>query len=314
MRRIFFIPVFLILSFCVTAQDATVRILQVESTKTIKTGLPDTIRNIWKTGGLYNLNIGQGSLSNWAAGGDDFSLTVNAYLNLYGFYRKGKHSWDNTLDVGLGYLKTTSLGGRKNDDRFDLLSKYGYALNHKLNISTLFDFRSQFFKGYTYNGEAKTFASDFLAPGYLVLSLGLDYRPTKNLSIFLSPVTSRWIIVKDDSLAAVGSYGVDFNKHSINQLGTFCTINYARDFNKIVGYKSRVDLFSNYKRNPQNVDVYMTNVLALKFAKYFSVNWNLDMIYDDNVKLFGKTKASPALQLKSIIGVGLLIKFASSPA
>lgn len=311
MRRIFFATAFLITSLYLAAQDATVRILQVESTKTIKTGLPDTIKNIWKTGGMYNLNIGQGSLSNWAAGGDDFSLTITSLLNLYGFYRKGKHSWDNTLDVGLGYLKTTTLGSRKNDDRFDLLSKYGYALNSKLNISTLFDFRSQFFKGYTYNGETKTFSSDFLAPGYVVLSVGLDYKPTKHLSIFLSPITSRWVIVKDDSLASVGSYGVDSSRHSINQLGAFCTINYAKDFSKYVAYKSRVDLFSNYKKNPQNIDVYMTNILAIKLAKFFSINWSVDMIYDDNAKLFGKNKMSPALQLKSIIGVGLLVKFSS---
>lgn len=312
MRRIFFTSAFLITSFCLAAQDASVRILQVESTKTIKTGFADTVKNIWKTGGLYNLNVGQGSLSNWAAGGDDFSLTVNSLLNLYGFYRKGKHSWDNTLDVSLGYLKTTTLGSRKNDDRFDLLSKYGYALNRKLNVSTLLDFRSQFFKGYTYGSEVKTFASDFLAPGYVVLSLGLDYRPTKHVSIFLSPITSRWVIVKNDSLASAGSYGVDSNKHSINQLGTFCTINYATDFNKFIGYRTRVDLFSNYKKNPQNIDVYMTNILAIKLAKYFSINWSVDMIYDNNVKLFGKTKSSPSLQLKSIIGIGLLIKFAST--
>jgi hypothetical protein len=311
MRRIFFVSTFLATSFYLAAQDATVRILQVESTKSIKTGLPDTVKNIWKTGGMYNLNVGQGSLSNWAAGGDDFSLTITSLLNLYGFYRKGKHSWDNNLDVGLGYLKTTTLGSRKNDDRFDLLSKYGYALNRKLNISTLFDFRSQFFKGYTYNGESKTFASDFLAPGYLVFSLGLDYKPTKHLSIFLSPITSRWVLVKNDSLASAGSYGVDSSKHSINQLGAFCTVNYAKDFSKYIAYKTRVDLFSNYKKNPQNIDFYMTNILAVKLAKFFSINWNVDMIYDDNAKLFGKNKMSPALQLKSIIGVGLLIRFSS---
>ncbi|HYM94900.1 MAG TPA: DUF3078 domain-containing protein, partial [Chitinophagaceae bacterium] len=255
--------------------------------------------------------VGQGSLSNWAAGGDDFSLMINSLLNLYGFYRKGKNSWDNNLDVSLGYLKTTSLGSRKNDDRFDLLSKYGYALNPKLNLSMLFDFRSQFLRGYTYNGDSKTFASSFLAPGYVVFSLGLDYKPAKDLSVFLSPLTSRWVIVKNDSLASVGSYGVDSGKKSINQLGSFCTINYGKDFSKYIAYKARVDLFSNYKKNPQNIDFYMTNILAVKLAKFFSINWSVDMIYDDNAKLFGKTKTSPALQLKSIVGVGLLVKFYS---
>ncbi|MBS1621893.1 MAG: DUF3078 domain-containing protein [Bacteroidetes bacterium] len=312
MRKILFISTTTVLfSFCLEAQDATIRTLQIESTKAIKTGLPDTIKKVWKTGGLYNLNVGQGSLSNWAAGGDDFSLTVNSQLGLYGFYRNGKHSWINTLDVSLGYLRTTTLGSRKNDDRFDLLSKYGYALHRKLNISSLFDFRSQFFKGYTYNNGLKTFASDFLAPAYVVLSVGTDYKPTKHLSIFLSPVTSRWVIVKDDSLASVGSYGVDSDKHSVNQLGSFCTINYLKEFNKYIAYRARVDLFSNYRKKPQDIDMYMTNALMVKLAKFFSINWNVDMIYDDNIKLFGKYKTSPALQLKSIIGIGLLVNFST---
>ena len=87
------------------------------------------------------------------------------------------------------------------------------------------------------------------------------------------------------------------------------SINYMKEFNKIVSYKGRLDLFSNYKKNPQNIDVYFTNLLNVKLSKILSVTWSVDMIYDDDVKLFGKNNSSPALQLKSLIGVGLLVKF-----
>jgi hypothetical protein len=312
MKKNFFITVLPLLPLYILAQDQTIKTLQVESNKTVKAEVViDTTKTSWKTGGLYNLSIGQGTLSNWAAGGDDFSLTINSLLNLFCFYRKHKNSWDNSLDISLGYLKTTSLGSRKNDDRFDLLSKYGYALNSKLNISTLFNFRSQFLKGYTYPNNKKTFSSSYLAPGYVLLSLGLDYKPAKNLSIFLSPFTSRWVIVKNDSLSAKGSYGVDTGRKSISQLGAFSTINYRKDLNKYVSYKARIDLFSNYKKNPLKVDFNMTNVLSVKLARFLSINWTIDMIYDDDTRLFGKNKSSPALQLKSIIGIGLLVRFLS---
>jgi hypothetical protein len=212
------------------------------------------------------------------------------------------------MDVNFGYIKTTSLGSRKNDDRFDLLSKYGYSLNSKLNLATLTNLRSQFFLGYTYKDDSKTFASAFLSPAYLIISQGLDYKPTKSLSIFLSPVTSRWVIVKDDSLSVKGEYGVVPGKHNINQLGAFATVSYQKPFNKYVSYKGRIDLFSNYKKNPLNADVYMTNILSAKVGKIIAFSWNLDMIYDDDVRLFGKTSISPSLQLKSVIGVGLQVK------
>ncbi len=280
------------------------------SEKTIKKEANDTIAKTWKKGGLYGINISQGSLSNWAAGGDDFSLSVNSVLSLFAFYKKEKHSWDNTFDFNLGYVKTTSLGSRKNDDRVDVLSKYGYALNSKLNVAGLINFRSQLFKGYTYDkNAARTFSSAFLSPAYILISPGLDYKPNADLSIFVSPITARWTIVKDDTLSAKGLYGVDPGKHSNAEFGAFASVNYLKEFNKIVTYKGRLDLFSNYRRKPQNVDLYFTNVLNVKLSKILSLTWSVDMIYDDDVRLFGDNNNGAALQLKSLVGVGLLAKF-----
>jgi hypothetical protein len=293
----------------VLAQDQTVKALQAETGKTIKKDASDTSKNTWKKGGLYSINIAQASLNNWAAGGDDFSLAVNSLLSLYAFYQEGKHSWDNTFDFNLGYVKTTSLGGRKNDDRFDLLSKYGYALNPKLNVAGLANIRSQFFKGYTFGNNVKTLTSNFFAPGYLLLSAGLDYKPNKNLSIFFSPTTARWVIVRDTALSNKGAYGVTPGKKSNMEFGAFATINYLKEISKNVTYKARLDLFSNYKRNPENVDIFMSNILNLKLSKVLSATWGVDLIYDDDVRLFGTNKNRPGLQLKSLVGIGLLVKF-----
>ena len=291
------------------AQDQTVKDLQDASSKEVKKDPADTIKKIWKKGGIYGFNLGQASLNNWAAGGDDFSLSINSLLSLFAFYQKDKKSWDNTFDFNLGYIKTTSLGSRKNDDRFDFLSKYGYALSPKWNVAVLFNLRSQFFKGYTYSNNVATLSSNFFAPGYILLGVGLDYKPTKNLSIFISPLMSRWVIVNDAFLSSKGAYGVTPGKKSNNEFGAFVTVNYLKDFNKFVTYKGRLDLFSNYKRKPQNVDLFMSNALTAKIGKIFTVTYGLDMIYDDDVRLFGATKTSPALQVKSIFGAGFQLKF-----
>ncbi|MEO7801600.1 MAG: DUF3078 domain-containing protein [Ginsengibacter sp.] len=292
-----------------SAQDQTVSDLKKASDKTIKKDPNDTIPKTWKKGGLYGLNVSQGSLSNWAAGGEDFSLSSNSILSLFAFYQKDKNSWDNTLDFNLGYVRTTSLGSRKNDDRFDFLSKYGHAISKKVNLAALFNFRTQFFKGYTYESNgAKTLSSDFLSPAYVLLSPGIDYKPTPALSIFVSPITQRWTIVQNDTLSAKGAYGLDPGRHSKSELGAFATIGYLKTF-KNISYKSRLDLFSNYKHKPKNIDLYFTNTLNVKLSKIFSVSWSVDMIYDDDVRLFGKNKTSPALQLKSLAGIGLLANF-----
>lgn len=291
------------------AQDQTIKGLKSDSERSIAKDAADTTSKIWKKGGSYGLNISQGSLSNWAAGGDDFSLAVNSVLNLYAFYKNGKHSWDNTLDFNLGYVNTTSLGSRKNDDRLDILSKYGYSIAPKWSLSGLFNFRSQLFDGYTYADTTRTFVSTLLSPAYILVSPGIDFRPTDGFSIFVSPITSRWTIVMDDTLSKRGDYGVEPGKHSRNEIGAFASVNYIKDFGKVLSYKGRLDLFSNYKGKAKNVDVYFTNVLNVKLTKILSLTYSLDMIYDDDVRLFGPTKEGARTQLKSVIGAGLLLKF-----
>jgi hypothetical protein len=293
----------------VQAQDETVKKLKTESDKTIKKDAADTTEKLWKTGGVFNLNLSQGSLNNWAAGGDKFSLSLNSILSVYAFYKKEKHSWDNTLDINFGYLRSTSLGSRKNDDRFDLLSKYGYAIADKWDLAALFNFRTQLANGYTYSENKKTFSSSFLSPAYVLLSLGLDYKPAESFSVFISPITARWVIVTDDTLSSKGLYGVKPGKKSQSELGAFLSAQFLKDLSKTINYKARLDLFSNYKHNPGKVDVFMSNLFSAKLSKILSATWNVDLIYDDDVRLFGSDGKSPAWQIKSLIGVGLLVKF-----
>ncbi len=304
-KMLFFIS--LLSFYTAISQDATVGNLKAEASKTITKDPNDTIPEKWKTGGIISLNLSQGSLSNWAAGGEKFSIAVNSFLNAYAYYKKGKHSWDNNLSFYLGYVKTTSLGARKSDDRFEYFSKYGYALNPKLNLSGLFDIRTQFFKGYTYpDADTKVYSSNFLAPAYILLSPGFDYHPVKNLSIYLSPVTARWTIVRDTALSI--KYGVAQGEKSDFQFGAYASISYLANLGKTVTYTGKLDLFSNYKHNPQNVDLYFTNLFAAKISKVLAVTYSLTLIYDDDVKLFGPKSTSPGLQLQSLLGVGLLVK------
>ena len=83
-------------------------------------------------------------------------------------------------------------------------------------------------------------------------------------------------------------------------LWTFCLI-------LTVNYKGSLNLFSDYLCHPQNINFYRTSQLSCKEAKNLLVIYSLDLIYDDNVRLFEPNGTSPALQIKSLIGVGFLM-------
>ncbi|PZP52385.1 MAG: hypothetical protein DI598_00710 [Pseudopedobacter saltans] len=298
------------IAMSVMAQDnIPVRALQSQIFRTINKDDKDTVKWKWKFGGTSNLNLSQTSLSNWAAGGEKFSMSIRAVQNLYLFHKWGKHTWDNNLDYRFGYIQTSSMGGQKNDDYFDFVSKYGLQMDSskKWYASILFNPQTQLFDGRSYyNRDSSTLSSTFLSPGYVTLAIGFDYKPfpKKNFSIFFSPITSRTTLVMKRSLAATGSFGVDPYHRYMEQFGAFSMITFNGSIMKNVDYSGKLNLFSNYLERPKNVTLYCTNMLNFKINRLLSANYSLNLIYDDDVKLFGPNGNSPALQVMSAIGIG----------
>ena len=310
MRKRFLFLFLVFLQFAALAQDIPVKTLPTEIFKGVTRKANDTFTVWkWKRGGLVNVNFSQGTLSNWAAGGDNFSLATGAYVNYYIYHQSGRHNWDNNLDFNFGLIKTSSLGTRKNDDRIEVISKYGFKVDTtgKIFASVLYNFRSQLFDGATYIGDSGYLSSSFMSPAYFLLSMGFDYKPSPVFSLFLSPLTEKITLVLNEKLNSKGAYGVPAGSAYMAQIGAFASINFNREIFKNVKYKAKLDLFSDYTHNPKNIDMYFTNLFAFKINKFLSATYSLDMIYDDDVKLFGENHNSPALQLKSLIGIGFLM-------
>jgi hypothetical protein len=303
-KPLFHTTLLLVCCFVASAQDKTIKELEEGANKKFDN---DTAHKAgWKKGGLFTLNLAQGSLSNWQGGGDKNSFSAVGFLNLFAVLKEGRNLWHNTMDLGYGYINTTSLGSRKSDDRIDVLSKYGYQLSKKWYAGMLFNFRSQFAPGYTYekdeNGvESRTLTSEFMAPAYILLSPGFDFRPTQSFSVFLSPLTERWIIVSDEQLSAAGAYGVEPGEKSRNELGAFLSAELNQDVMTNVTFKSRFDAFSNYKNKPANIDIFWTNILAMKVNKFLSANVAIDLLYDHD--------AIGRMQLRQLLGIGFSAKF-----
>ena len=60
---------------------------------------------------------------------------------------------------------------------------------------------------------------------------------------------------------------------------------------------------------PGNVDLFWTNTLSLKINKWLQVSYNLDIIYDDDIRQFGPEKNRPGTQIRSLLGFGVAAKF-----
>lgn len=286
----------------------------------------------WTKGGIFSLDFAQSSFTNWAAGGQN-ALSVTSILNTFANYKKGKNSWDNTLVLGYGMLQSGYSALRKNEDKIDLSSKYGrYAFYEHWYYTALMNFKSQFSDGYNFPNDSVV-VSHFLAPAYALAAIGMDYKTKDNsLSIFISPITSRTIIVNDQRLADAGAYGATAATTDIingvgiqtkkgekitYQLGGYFKMAFKKDVFTNVNVSSKLELFSNYLKNPQNVVVNWENIISLKVNKYISSNISTVMIYDhsipvpverqiNGVKVAG---VGPRLQFKEVFALGFSYKF-----
>lgn len=274
---------------------------------------PDSLK-VWRLGGLASFNFSQVSLSNWAAGGRSSTSGV-VLFNVYGNYKKDKVNWENSLDLGYGLLKEQDKESVKSNDKIDFNSKFGVSASEKLFYSALFSFKSQFAPGYKYPNTSDAI-SRFMAPGYLSLSLGIDYKPSKILSVFVSPLSGKMTLVNDDVLSDMGAFGVDPGKTVRTEFGSFAKFELKTEVMKNVSLSTKLDLFSNYLDKPQNVDVNWDLLLNMKINDYLSANFIANMIYDDDVKIpVDKNndgiaeRTGPRIQLKEMFGAGLSLKF-----
>jgi hypothetical protein len=138
----------------------------------------------------------------------------------------------------------------------------------------------------------------------------MDFKPEDNFSIFISPLTGKMTFVTDDSLSMAGAFGVDPGKKFRAELGGFAKIMYKIEIMENVDLQAKVDLFSNYIKNPGNIDSNAEFLLTMKINKYLAATFNTLLIYDDDINLLQEDGTTgPGLQLKEIFGAGFSLKF-----
>ncbi len=278
----------------------------------------------WKRGGVFAINLAQTSLTNWAAGGQN-SFATNGLFSLFANYKGEKSSWVNSLDIGYGVMKQGDLGYRKTDDKFDFLSKYGRQAFDHVYYAALINFKTQLSPGYNYPTlTEKIKISNSFAPAYLLGALGLDYKPNAYFSAFISPLTGKITFVNDTDLSNAEAFGVTPGKKVLSEFGSYLRVIYTKndfrsEFLKNVSFTSKIDLFSNYLKNPQNIVLNWENLLAMKVNRYISATFNTLLIYDDKIKIpfdkngVGGIEAGEAVgskvQFKEILGAGFSYNF-----
>ncbi len=251
----------------------------------------------WKSAGFIGLNFAQTALSNWQGGGQD-NVAVTGIFNYEINYKKGKAEWNNKVDAQYGLvLQDNSKFWKKNVDQLFAMSQFNLRAFKKVwYYSAMTDFRSQLAPGYAYSGDTtRKMVSNWTAPAYIQLAVGLDYKPADYFSTTISPLAGKITLVNDQDFANNGDYGVDKavrdtagkiitpGKKVRYEFGGRLTIKFKKDIFKNVNLDTYLDFFSNYTHNPQNVDIVWNSLLTFKVNKFLTATISTKLIYDDDI-------------------------------
>jgi hypothetical protein len=301
-------------------------ILPIDSIKVYDSGV------LWKFEGRTRLNVNTIVLTNWADGGES-SLSSAAYFDLLVKYEKNNFKFESYLNTAYGMQLYRYSSSRKTEDKINFNSSVAHQFAKKWFYNTQLDFKSQYAKGYKYPNDS-VIVSNWLAPGYLTLSLGVENKSIDGLSLFMSPLAGKLIIVQNQDMANDGKYGVKAaikdeegnilvpGENIKAELGINVRIRYRKEIFKNVDINSNLVLYNNYAdydpANRWNVDLDWETLFDFTINRYFVANLYLHMIYDDNVKVpeyevidgeRTQTGETVSVQVKQNYGLGIAFKF-----
>ena len=268
----------------------------------------DTTKN-WTFKNNIGANFTQIGLKNWAGGGQN-AVSVIGLFSGSAAYTNNDVTWESTLELGFGVTKLDTTPFRKSDDRIILLSKFTKGITTKapLNYSAALDFRTQFAIGRDFRtvdslGNSPKI-SNFFSPAYLILALGIEYKPVDYFTITLAPATGRIIFVLDEELSNAGAFGVDVGKNVNAELGWNLNAQFKKELFQNVTLQSRLNLFNAYE-NLGNLVVNSETLLLFKVNDYLNASFALDIFYDDKVQVVRDDKTvGPSTQIRNTIALG----------
>lgn len=276
----------------------------------------------WDFGFGSSFSLNQTYLSNWAKGGESSFSTILDLLGEATYNNKEANTqWANSMRLNFGTIRTKENGSRKNQDLFEINSKFNRNAWGKIGMSASLYMKTQLANGYKYPNDSVV-VTKIMNPASITVGLGFEYKPIKNTSLNLAPLSYKNTFVLDTVLIDQTKFGIEKGKKTKQEMGMQLVI-----INKVTPFKdlsiaNNIRLFSSYLNKPQNIDVDWELTLDQKINWFFTIRLILHLVYDDDIRFTvfdsedspillpdGSEKTVAKAQFKEFIGLSLQFKF-----
>ncbi len=265
--------------------------------------------NYWRNWTSFGINANQASFSdNWNGGGVN-SISVGMLFNQKSEYNKENKSFLSEIGLQYGKVKNKGQLARKSNDRIFWDNKASLNLSKSWSLFASLTLETQFDEGFAYSknefgDEVKSDLpiSNFMAPGYLTESFGMEFKPDKSFSLRFGTGTFRQTFIMDDRLVFDNkpSFGVDTGKNFRNELAFQLVGNLDRNIGKNLNLKARYAFFANYEEL-NKASHRLDATLTAKVSRVINVSLSTVVWYDKNI--------DQDVQVSENLALGIMYRF-----
>ena len=242
----------------------------------------------WKNQILANLNLNQGSFSNWVQGGINF-VSWQAGLNARFEKDNTGINWLNSLKLQYGLTYNNLQGTQVTSDTIDLESVYSWKTWKYISPYISLSIQNQFGGGYNYTTTPATQTSNFMDPGYFTESVGLKYTPDKVFNTRLGAALKETVANQFEAVYTQ-------NQNVLTQFGMSWVSELHLKLSDTSAFDSKLDTF--WPGGSINLTVAeWDNVLTIGINKLLNFTMEDDFRYDSVIY--------NGIQIKELAGLGV---------
>lgn len=260
--------------------------------------------NYWRKWVTIGLNVNQSAFSNnWANGGVS-SLALGGNFDYKTEYNKAPFDYTGELLAQYGTITNKGQIARKTTDRLFFDNKIATQLSKTWFIFGSVTFESQFGKGYVYSDTAPpALISDFMAPGYVTESFGIEYKPNTFFDLRIGTGTARQTFLRDTTLYhnISANYGLAPRQSFKNELAFQVVATFDKDIMTNLHLNMRYLGFIPYNRGLVNIDHRLDATLIAKVNKLINVQITSTALFDND--------QSSKIQATEALALGVIYKF-----
>lgn len=258
----------------------------------------------WRKEATLMLQITQNYVtSNWYQGGSSSFAGLGIAKGQIN-YITDRFTWENTGEWRIGGSTVSADSLHKvntTDDLFRVYSKANLKVVPKLFASFSVELETRLLP--TYKSNSMQLKSAPFSPLRFNAAIGLDYKPVKNLSISVSPLSYKVIHVSDTARVLVTDYGLEPGQKTQHNIGSSVRIEYLWKPVREVSIESKFYMYTNYRHVELDLEVNCDFIIN----RFMSARLMLHPRYDTSVIMEGDTHAK--IQFRELLSIGFAHKF-----